>query len=318
MNSPWLGSAPAQSQIALAASARAPPRPCPRRARRRPAHSPRARHAGRATPPPSWSWRTGRSPRGTRGPWRGTIPSSRRGCRGCSSPRQRFQNSESSRGRGVVVEDDEVAHVLEQVLHLPVVFVALDRVESACPGTGRSAWRCRSGSDGCWSIRAARRSRWTAPSQTTLRLHASLAPAGGEATGARGSASGSPSRLSSSTFSASSSLIWSLAIDVAVAHPVLERDAPLPARAARGRAGEGIGRARIGARHRDRAVAAAASASSPRSRPSAPARSAAPRKPEQSMNRSPSTLRPSSSVTDSTNAVLAAQRDVDDLALDAG
>src|SRR3546814_14906481 len=41
---------------------------------------------------------------------------------------------------------------------------------------------------------------------------------------------------------------------MAVAGAVLERDAPLPARAVRGRTGEGIGRPDIGGRHRDRAV----------------------------------------------------------------
>ncbi len=47
------------------------------------------------------------------------------------------------------------------------------------------------------------------------------------------------------------------AIDQAIAHPVLKRDAPLPPRLARGGAGEGIGLGRVGqgARGRDRAVA---------------------------------------------------------------
>ena len=90
----------------------------------------------------------------------------------------------------------------------------------------------------------------------------------------RGSASGSPSRLASSNCSASSSAEMRARIDVAVAHAVLQRNSPLPAGVARGRAGEGVGLARKRGSERRLRGRTAASGSSPRSRCRASPRSA--------------------------------------------
>ena len=105
------------------------------------------------------------------------------------------------------------------------------------------------------------------------------------------------------------------AIDVAVADPVLQRDAPLPAGLARDRARvrrDRLDAARTAPRSRGRT---AASASSPRSRPPAPARSAGRGSPSSRRTNRPSTCVPFASVTDADVAARRMPLDGDDPAL---
>ena len=151
------------------------------------------------------------------------------------------------------MEDDEVADVLEQVLHLLVIFVALDRVEALVREE-----RDQLGDAALDEMDAGRFERLDEAARQAHRddvaVPGLLAAAGGEGEAARVRerlaleiVEQHPLRLVVADMRAR--------IDVAVAHPVLQRDSPLPAGFVRGGAGEGIGIAGIGGRDGDGAVA---------------------------------------------------------------
>ena len=141
------------------------------------------------------------------------------------------------------------------LLHDAVVLVDVGGLEARDGKERQQSRDRRSGSGGCWSIRAARGSRSQGRSQRRSCSRRACAGRCRKRSG-RGSASGSPSRLASSVAAASSSLRYRLRVDVAVAGAVLQRDAPLPAGAgARSSACTACSSRRAIAGHRDRAVA---------------------------------------------------------------
>jgi hypothetical protein len=153
---------------------------------------------------------------------------------------------------GVVVEDDEIADVLEHVLHLAVIFVALDRVEALV-------------GEECDELRDARldevdagRFQWL--DETRGEAHRDDVGVPGElaAAGGEGEAAGLGERLALEVRLEGGErlvVVHELArIDDAVAHPALERDPPLPALGVGGGAGERVRRTLVGGREGDGAV----------------------------------------------------------------
>ena len=142
--------------------------------------------------------------------------------------RQASQNGVVDAFGGVVVQDDEIADVLDSVADRAIVLVGSPRVDVAASGKAGSAAGWPPGSGGCWSTRAARGSRSPGRSRRTFLFQTACAAPVVKRSG-RGSASagrrGWPAACARGLVVAE----CGAGVHVAVAGAMLQRDAPLPA-----------------------------------------------------------------------------------------
>src|SRR4051794_10146417 len=145
------------------------------------------------------------------------------------------------------MQDDEVADVFENVLHLPIIFLALGRIEAPI---GKQ--REQLADPALDEVNAGRFERFdeTArkPKRHNILVPRKAAHSGGERE--------MPRRRQRIRLEIRKQQLLRLfpaemraRINQPIAHAVLQRDAPLPATRARGRAGEGVGRTWKRARH---------------------------------------------------------------------
>ena len=151
------------------------------------------------------------------------------------------------------MQDDEIADVLENILHLTIIFVALGRIETA---VGKQREQLADAT--LHEVDAGRFERFDETARKPKR-HNILAP---RETPHSGGEREMPRRRQRISLEVRKQQLLGLfaakmraRIDQPIAHPVLQRDAPLPATRARGRAGEGVRRTGKMAGHGHRAIA---------------------------------------------------------------